>query len=135
MHVAADQDRVRRLAGGKKIEQAASCRRVAVPAIGPGGAARAVDFPVELGEQRLLRDHVPGLPRGTETGLEPLLLLSTEQRSLRIGELRAFRDVDRISTAAARSLARLRRAVLAVVDDEERGEVREIQARVDAGVR
>src|SRR5215831_15077172 len=110
MHVAADHDRVGRLALAEIVEQTASSRRVAVPAVGPELLARP-RLSVELGHQGLLPDHVPSGLGPIEPGGEPLLLRIPEHREARVESGLAL--LDDVGPAATRLGARLVRAILA----------------------
>src|SRR3989440_10633807 len=116
--VAADDDGIRDSSGSKELQQTAACGRIAVPAVGPGAAARARQL-VELRHARLLRDHVPLRARVGKTPLEPALLGASEHAAPGRGEACARRDIDGVrAAAAAGTRAGVPGAVLPVIENE-----------------
>src|SRR3954468_10898131 len=74
--------------------------------------------------------------RIAESEIEPTLLRSAHHRAARRAEARASGDVQRVRAAlAAGTRARMPRAVLAIVDEEEARERAPAELRIDAHVR
>ena len=94
-------------------EQTPAGGRIAVPSVGPEELA-GPGLPVELGHQGLLREHVPACGRSIEARLQPALLIAPEHRQARVDALGAV--FDDVGAAPTGRRARLRRAVLAIVE-------------------
>src|SRR2546422_3723288 len=91
VHVATEHDRVGGLPLAEVVEQAAACRWVAVPSIGPELLSRT-GLPIELSHQSLLGDDVPARRRAVEPRREPALLHVAEHGEARIEPFLAVFD-------------------------------------------
>src|SRR5262245_51668682 len=119
MNVATNEHRVAEPSSAHGIEDALPGRRVAVPPICPIATDAGVVFLTKLGDNLLLRNHIPCGVGLLEAFEQPLFLLDTKQRSLRIESLDAGLRSD-MAAARQRGRARLPGPILAPVQDRER---------------
>src|SRR5688500_5227036 len=129
MHVTADHERVRRLVLRERPEQPCARRRVTVPAVGPEALSRSRRT-VELGHDRLLRDHVPAGARSAEPFRKPSFLFGTEQRALWMMPFGAIRHAVRATASLARAC--LVGPVLPVVEHVDLREIAEFVTVIEA---
>jgi len=82
MHVAADDDGIRRLPRRRDRREEPRARRgITIPPVRPMDEIALVVAPARAHEARLLRDHVPACAGLRESLVEPTLLRGSEHRA------------------------------------------------------